>query len=90
MSHAHSRSFREASASQNVPTNIPREKLAKVTLLLAPQTEQSNGTKDNQLLNKTVKIIHDVRTPTDDKRHLQLKSNETNNIYLIANIKLKS
>ena len=45
MSHANNRSFREASASQNASTNIPREKKTqKETLLLAPQTkaEQRN------------------------------------------------
>ena len=44
MSHANNKSFREASASQNASTNIPREKNRKVILLLAPQTkaEQRN------------------------------------------------
>ena len=38
MSHTNNRSFREASASQNTSTNIPREKLKK-RLLLALQTK---------------------------------------------------
>ena len=30
------------------------------------------------------------RVPIDDERHLQLQSNEANNTYLNANIRLKS
>ena len=44
MSHANNRRFREALASHNASTNIPREKLEKETLLFAPQdkAEQRN------------------------------------------------
>ena len=83
LSHANNRSFREALASQNASTNIPCEKLEKRLSYLLHKLKQSNGTKDSWLSNKTVKIIHDAPL-------LQLQSNEANNIYLNANIKLKS
>ena len=88
MSHANNRSFREASASQNASTNIPREKLEK-RLLLAPQTkaEQRN---ERRLAFEQNRQNNSWRTPIDHKIQLQLQSNETNNIYLNANIKLKS
>ena len=64
MSHTNNRSFREASASQNASTNIPREKFEKWLSYLLHKLKQSNGTKDSWLLNKTVKIIHDARLLT--------------------------
>ena len=60
MSHANNRSFREASASQNASTNIPREKLEKRLSCLLHKLKLSNGTKDSWFSNKTVKIIHDA------------------------------
>ena len=60
MSHANNRSFREASASQNASTNIPREKLEKRLSCLLHKLKLSSGTKDSWLSNKTVKIIHDA------------------------------
>ena len=64
MSRANNRSFREASASQNASTNIPREKFEKWLTYLFHKLKQSNGTKDSWLLNKTVKTIHDARLLT--------------------------
>ena len=89
MPHANNTSFREASASQNASTNIRREKTRKVTLLLAPQTK-SEQRNERQLAFEQNRQNNSWRTPIDDKIHLQLQSNETNNIYLNANIKLKS
>ena len=86
MAHANNRSFREASASQNASTNIPREKLEKWLSYLLHKLKQSNGTKAFEQNRRN----NSRRTPIDDKIHLQLQSNETNNIYLNANIKLKS
>ena len=79
MSHGNNRSFREASASENASANIPREKLKKRLSCLLHKLKLSNGTKDRWFSNKTVKIIHDAPL-----------SNEANNIYLNANIRLKS
>ena len=47
LSHANNRSFREASASQNASTNIPREKLEKCLSYLLHKLKQSNGEKDS-------------------------------------------
>ena len=47
MSHANIRSFREASASQNALTNIPRKKLEKWLSYLLHKLKQSNGTKES-------------------------------------------
>ena len=60
MSHANNRSFREASASQNASTNIPREKIEKRLSCLLHKLKLNNGTKDSWFSNKTVKIIHDA------------------------------
>ena len=60
MSHANNRSFREASASQNASTNIPREKLERRLSCLLHKLKLSNGTKNSWFSNKTVKIIHDA------------------------------
>ena len=60
MPHANNRSFREASARQNVSTNIPREKLEKWLSCLLHKLKLSNGTKDSWLSYKIVKIIHDA------------------------------
>ena len=60
MSHANNKSFREASASQNTSTNIPREKVEKRLSCLLHKLKLSNGTKDSWLSDKTVKIIHDA------------------------------
>jgi len=47
MSHANKKSFREASASQNAPTDIPREKLENWLSCLPPQTKEQR--KEKQL-----------------------------------------
>ena len=60
MPHANNRSFREASASQNASTNIPREKLETWLSCLLHKLKLSNGTKDSWLSYKIVKIIHDA------------------------------
>ena len=66
MSHANKKSFREASASQNASTDIPREKLENWLSCLLHKLK-SNGTKNSWLLKKIVKIIHDAPLlPTKD------------------------